>query len=119
MLDFWGCIFFAILMSLTSGKVPLIVNENSFIQMGAEPPNHSNIDTPTPILDFHIRSQMPIYKNHFSKMDPNVLDFFSKWMLWLDGRLMVQEAVQMPHTELHGMDEAKARKSAKKIGWKA
>ena len=38
--------------------------------------------------------------------------------LWdaLDGRLMVQEA-KMPHTELHGMEEAKAGKSAR-IGWK-
>lgn len=100
---FLGCIFLAILMSLPSGKVPLIVNENSFIQMGATSKSFKYRYTNT-----KIGFSYPESDAHIKKI------ISPKWMLWLDGRLMVQEAVQMPHTELHGMDEAKARKAGNK-----
>lgn len=78
------------------------------------PPNDSNIDTPTPILDKYPESDAHIIRKSFLQNASKCFGFLQMDASWLDGRLMVQEAVQMPHTELHGMDEAKARKSGNK-----
>ena len=61
------------------------MNENSFIQMGAEPPNHSNIDTPTPILDKYPESDAHIRKS-FLQNGSKCFGFFLQMdASWMEG----------------------------------